>query len=297
MRSLNILIHVRDNFLDFIFGVNRNQVLNSANGTFLKKANKPDLAGELKRALDEIKAQSIDEQGSKVDYASLRASAVYNEFRHECSPKLREFDPGSLDDRDEKLAFWINLYNALVLDAVIAFGVQHSVTEGWLGALAFFRKAAYNVGGVRVSLDDIEHGILRGNRGHPFVPSPQFAGNDPRRDWVISPPDVRIHFALNCASRSCPPIQVYSAKQIDMQLEAAAGNFVNQTTSVNQVERKLRISAIFRWYEGDFGGNEGIIDFILAHLQEGERRSWIANNESRLRLVYDPYDWSLNAYS
>jgi hypothetical protein len=294
MRNLNILIHVRDNFLDFIFGVNRNHMLNSANGTFLKKANKPDLAAELKRALDKIKAQSIDEQGSKVDYASLRGSAVYNEFRHECSPKLREFDPGSLDDRDEKLAFWINLYNALVLDAVISFGVQHSVTEGWLGALAFFRKAAYNVGSERLSLDDIEHGILRGNRGHPLFPGPQFAANDRRLNWVISPPDVRIHFALNCASRSCPPIQVYSGKQIGSQLELTASHFVSEITSVQNNRRELWTSAIFRWYQGDFGGEEEVVRFVLSHLPNGELRSWITKNLNALVLRYTPYDWNLN---
>ncbi len=268
----NGLIHVRDSFLDLITGVNRNQVLNSGNGKTIR-TDYTNPAIELKRALDHIKVSAIDEQGFKVDYARLRDSPVYEEFRYSCSPKLREFDPRTLDNREEQLAFWINLYNALVLDAVISFGVQHGVTEGWLGLLAFFRKAAYDVLGRRLSLDDIEHGILRGNRGHTALPGPQFSAEDPRRAWVITPRDVRIHFALNCASRSCPPIQVYTGSQIDTQLDLAARNFVNETTSVNRDRQELSISAIFRWYQGDFGSSEEVIQFILRHLPEDERQS------------------------
>ncbi len=146
-----------------------------------------------------------------------------------------------------------------------------------------------------MSLDDIEHGILRGNRGHPSLPGPQFPADDPRRGWVISSPDERIHFALNCASRSCPPIQVYSAEHIDDQLELAARNFVDQTTSVDQDRHVLSISKIFRWYQGDFGGQRGVINFILDHLPGGERREWIFTNQDSLSLDYKPYNWRLNA--
>src|SRR5262249_33790817 len=135
-------------------------------------------------------------------------------------------DLATLSSRDARLAFWINVYNALVIDAVIAFHVRRSVTEGRLGLLAFFRRAAYVVGGYRLNCDDIEHGILRGNRGRPFVPGPQFGPADPRRALVVRPPDARVHFALNCASRSCPAIRAYDAEQIDRQLDLAARSFV-----------------------------------------------------------------------
>lgn len=287
------LIHLRDGLIDLISGVNRERVLNSRNGN-LDQSEINDPAAELKLALDNIKVSAIDGDGTKVDYARLRNSQVYKEFRYRCSPKLRGYDPGNLGRREEKLAFWINLYNALVLDAVIDFGVQHSVTEGWLGMLAFFRKAAYNIGGQRVSLDDIEHGILRDNRGHPTLPGPHFPADDSRMAWVIAPPDVRIHFALNCASRSCPPIQVYSGDQIDTQLDLAARNFVNQNTTVDQKTNELSISAIFRWYQRDFGGQQAVLEFILNHLLEDERQKWIRENQETLRLQYKAYDWGLN---
>ena len=163
----------------------------------------------------------MEEDGTGVEYGLMRNDPVFVEFQKVSSPRLRGFDPASLSTRQEKMAFWINLYNALVLDAVIHLGVQRSVTEGRLGILAFFQQAAYIVGGHRVSADDIEHGILRSNKGHPYLPGAHFAQDDPRQKWVISPLDVRIHFALNCASRSCPPIQTYSADQLEPQLELA----------------------------------------------------------------------------
>jgi hypothetical protein len=288
-----VLINIRDGLLGLITGVNREQVLNSHNGN-LDHGELNDPAAELKQALDRIKASAIDGNGTRVDYARLRNSQVYEEFQHNCSPKIRGFDPENLVRREEKLAFWINLYNALVLDAVIDYGVQHSVTEGWLGLLTFFRNAAYNIGGQRMSLDDIEHGVLRDNRGHPAIPGPQFAANDPRMKWVIDPPDVRIHFALNCASRSCPPFQVYSGDQMGNQLDMAARNFVNQTATVDQKTNKLSVSSIFRWYQSDFGGQQELINFILNHLPDDERREWLGENKKTIRLQYEPYDWHLN---
>ena len=175
------------------------------------------------------------------------------------------------------------------------FGVQHSVTEGRLGIMSFFRRAAYNVGGYRVSADAIEHGILRSNQGHPYLPGEHFAQDDPRQEWVISPLDVRIHFALNCASRSCPPIQTYSADQLEPQLELAAKNFVNNHVEIDPASQTMTTSAIFRWYQGDFGGRKGVLSFIADHLPEDGRREWLAGNQKNVRLRYDPYDWGLNA--
>jgi hypothetical protein len=187
-------------------------------------------------------------------------------------------DLSTLVSRDARLAFWINLYNALVIDAVVAFGIGRSVSEGWAGHLAFFRRAAYVVSGFRFSCDDIEHGILRGNRGHPFIPGPQFDPSDTRMAFMVRPPDVRVHFALNCASRSCTPIGVYSADQIDAQLELATRSFIVSDTSLDRRQHTLTVSRIFRWFAGDFGGRAGVRAFLLRYLPEDERREWLGGN-------------------
>lgn len=253
------------------------------------------LAAELSRTMKQFTASAISAAGAQVDYARLRASADYRAYRAEFLPRLAGFDPLRLTTRAEQLAFWINLYNALVIDAVITFGVQRSVTEGRLGVLTFFRRATYVVGGACTSCEDIEHGILRANRGNPFLPGPHFAGHDPRLAWAISPPDPRVHFALNCASRSCPPIGAYDAARIDAQLDLAARGFIDQSTHLPQDAQGLRVSSILRWYARDFGGRAGVIRFLVAHLPDDERRAWLESRGDQARLNYERYDWGLNA--
>lgn len=170
------LITARERVLNALLGIGRDDVLNGTlaevSETSASVLLAPMLAGELASSMNALKAAGIDPTGRRVDYAALRTSDAYREYRAICAAQLRAFDPVTLATPAERLAFWINLYNALTIDAVIAFGVQSSVTEGRLGIVRFFRRAAYSVGGQRVSLDDMEHGILRANRGHPLVPGP-----------------------------------------------------------------------------------------------------------------------------
>lgn len=293
MTMMDLLVARREALLNRVMGVRAGEALNPAASGSVEVSG-AEIAAELKRAVNAFKATAIDEAGRHVDYSRLRQSDAYTAYRSTCTPQLRHLDLTTLSTRQERLAFWINLYNALVIDAVIAFGVQRSVTEGRIGLLAFFRRAAYNVGGQRFSCDDIEHGILRSNHGQPFIPGPQFSPSDPRRAWVVSPPDARIHFALNCASRSCPPIGAYDAEHIDAQLDLAARNFVAADVAVDPSRGEVRLSSIFRWYAADFGGRSGVMAFLLRHLPEDERRQWLAAQQANVRLVYRPYDWMLN---
>ena len=173
--------------------------------------------------------------------------------------------------------------------------MRQSVTEARAGLVSFFRRAAYNVGGYRFSANDIEHGILRANRPHWAIPGPQFGPSDPRLAWRVEPMDSRIHFALNCASRSCPPIGVYDAPQIDQQLDLAAANFIANTVAVEPDQSTVRLSTLFKWYAGDFGGRAGVIALLLQHLPETEDRKWLSTQQTGLRFVYRPYDWRLNS--
>ncbi|HEX9838385.1 MAG TPA: DUF547 domain-containing protein, partial [Anaerolineales bacterium] len=243
--------------------------------------------------LHEILSGGLTEHGERVDYASLRASLLYDDFRR-CTGKLHTFDPSTLPDRNARLAFWINLYNTLVLDAVIALGIRRSITEQRAG-LTFLRQAAYLVGDQRMSCDDIEHGILRANRGHPLFPGKQFGSSDPRLKWVIQPFDARIHFALNCASRSCPPIRVYSAEDLESQLDLATRSYLATDVQIMPEKNTLQLSSIFKWFATDFGRREGIIDFVLSHLSDTTERTWLMQQRGRVSLRYKPYDWSLNS--
>lgn len=291
---MNIFITVREYLLGFLVSPDPTNVLNSvplSPGAYLPS----DLAAELKQAMDQLQGIAMDESGLRVDYAKLRTSPEYKEYRQKCSALLQRFRPEKLPTVSAQLAFWINLYNALLIDAVISLDVQKSVIEGKLGIITFFRRAAYQVNGKRVSLEDIEQGILRGNRGHSLLPGLQFASDDPRIAWCL-PLDPRIHFALNCGSRSCPPIQVYSADHLEAQLDQAARNFVDANVKLDETKQLLVLSSIFQWFKGDFGGRSGIISFVIDHLPRSERRAWLSNYRDQVRLRYAPYDWGINSF-
>ncbi|NTU80008.1 MAG: DUF547 domain-containing protein [Chloroflexales bacterium] len=288
---MNELINLREAALRLIVGERAGEALNA--GVAPLPPHDPALPEALAAALRELKLAAVSDDGLRADYAALAASAAYGRYRAEVAPRLAGFDPGALATRAARLAFWINLYNTLVLDAVVTYQVRRSVADQ-LGGLAFFRRAGYVVGGQRFSLEAIEHGVLRANAGNPFIPGPQFAAGDPRLALGISPRDPRLHFALNCASRSCPPIAAYDAARVEAQLDMAARSFVGADAEIAAGSDTLRLSAIFSWYREDFGGYDGVVSFVRAHLPDDERRRWLEARRE-IDLEFKPYDWGLNS--
>jgi hypothetical protein len=175
---------------------------------------------------------------------------------------------------------------------VIELGLEKSVKE----VSGFFDRVMYEMGGFRFSLNEMEHGILRGNRRHPYGLLKPFRRKDPRSEFSILPPDPRIHFALVCGARSCPPIGFYEAEQIDFQLQLAAESFINSPqVKILPKERMAYISKIFKWYKSDFGGSDSaLIDFLFKCLDKGEQKTFLQENRDRFRIRYQPYDWNLN---
>jgi uncharacterized protein DUF547 len=292
MTPVDLLVASRDRVLDGLLGV-RGSVLNSVPAQDAS-GDGGRVAVSLRQSINALIATASSSGAGRLDYARLADSPAYREYRTK-SASLRTLDVTTLSSREARLAFWINVYNALVIDAVIAFRVRRSVTEGRLGVLAFFRRAAYAVGGHRLSCDDIEYGILRGNRGHPFIPGPHFGPTDPRLALVLRPPDARVHFALHCASRSCPPIRAYEAEQIDHQLDLAARGFVAADVEIDPSRAIVHLSRLFQWFASDFGGRAGLLRTLRQYLPDDNRRQWLHAHEGRARLAYRPYDWGLNA--
>jgi len=285
----------REKILNRILGVNPGAILNSQRFPSKGISGESSLAEDIKGALNQIKSLAMAENG-KVDYQTLGKNPLYQGFR-DLVGKLHDFNFQTLSTREEKLAFWINLYNALVIDAVIQENVRKSITESRFGILSFFQKAAYKVNGLRFSLTDIEHGVLRGNSGFPYFPAPHFSPADPRLEAVIQPFDPRIHFALNCAGNSCPPIGVYTPEKIRGQLDLATMNFISSDLVINSDLKMISISKIFHWYQDDFGGEPGILSFLLKYLNDQDAKRWLIDNQPSINIQYHPYDWGLNKIS
>lgn len=299
MPSVDFLISLREAFLDILSSSDRTRTLNPstslrASQVAISKSHPMDRdpVAELVDLLHEVLSSGLVNHGENVDYAALRIHPLYDNFRR-CTRKLYDFDPSTLPDRNTRLAFWINLYNLLVLDGVIALEVRRSIMERRLG-INFLRQAAYLVGGQRMSCDEIEHGILRANRGHPFYPGRQFGPSDPRLKWVIDSLEARTHFALNCASRSCPPIRAYSPDNLDSQLDLATRSYLEAEVKIMPEDNTLSLSSIFKWFAKDFGGREGIVDFVLSYLPNTTERIWLMQQRRVVSFRYKPYDWSLN---
>lgn len=280
-----------------MLGIDHTQVLNPTEARDPALADPAALGVALGRSLAAMKRAAMDEAGARTDYARLANSGAYKIYRACIASVLPSTDPTAFSAREQRLAFWINLYNALILDAVVTYGVEGSVTAGRLGGLNFFRRAAYDVGGMRFCCEDIEHGVLRGNAGNPFIPGPQWEPSDPRRALSITPPDPRVHFALNCASRSCPPVAAYDAARIDAQLELAARNFIAHEVAVDPDRGEVTLSSLFRWVERDFGGRPAMQAFVAARLPDAEEGRWLAQEGLSPRLIYRPYDWRLNLWT
>lgn len=242
-------------------------------------------------AMADLKAHFIDTEKGVVRYNAIKGSAEFDRYK-DLTRGLRAFDPRSLKEKEKRLAFWINIYNTAVIHGVIELGLERSVKD----FRGFFDRITYEIGGFLFSLNDMEHGILRGNRRHPYGLLKPFQKKDSRLAFSVTPLDPRIHFALVCGARSCPPIGFYEAEQVDFQLDLAAGSFINSPqVTISPPEETVSISMIFKWYKTDFGGSDqAILETLLNYLDEGEKKNFLKEKKDQIRIKYLPYDWNLN---
>ncbi len=252
-----------------------------------------EIAVRLKDTMNILRGAFFDTSRGRVAYERMRKSEVYREYV-ELSYTLKKMDLDDLLSRDEQLAFWINVYNVIVIHGVIELGVRDSVKE----VRNFFRRIQYQIGHMFFTPDDIEHGILRGNRRPPNSLLKLFRGSDSRLKFMVKPIEPRIHFALVCASSSCPPIEVYTAGGLEKELTIAAEAFLNGGSVKIHSKRKLvSLSRIFKWYREDFGKNQvEVLRFIAPYLYKAEDRDFIEENAADIKLTYQDYDWRLNRY-
>ena len=266
----------------------RELILNAQTTSGAEPGERIDIA--LRRAIADLQAEFFDLDAGKIDYPAMGGTESFNTYVR-MTGLLRGFDLTSLQAREERLAFWINLYNTMVVHGVVELGIERSVKE----KAGFFDRLKYDVGGYVFSLNDIEHGVLRETRRIPYRPWRSFGRDDPRRKFIVSPMDVRIHFALVCGSQSCPPIGFYTADKINEQLDLAAQSFINSDEiKIEPRKRTLRVSTIFKWYRTDFGSKDHVIRFITQYLDPGEKKAFLEKHDRKIRVRYKPYDWSLN---
>jgi hypothetical protein len=275
--------------------VRGDEVLNS--NSAVQSLPSENLATDLIRLAKRRESEFIVPGSFSVNYGALQKSNLFKKYQHAVS-RLQTFDTNLLVDLPTMKVFWINLYNALIIHAVIVYQPKGRIN----GTRGLFDRAAYNINGLRYSANDIEHGILRKNAGHPLLPGPQFAPDDPRFSHVLAEFDLRIHYALNCAAKSCPPIHFYTPELLDEQLDIATRNFVNNGGII--IRRDLNtvyLSRIFSWYAADFGGRlfgyrsqDVLLQYVSQYLQSQEDQVYLVEFSKKLKVRFLTYDWSLN---
>ncbi len=176
--------------------------------------------------------------------------------------------------RDEQFAFWANLYNAQTVATVLQHYPVASIRDIDISPGLFadgpWGAAQTSVEGVSLSLDDIEHRILR-----PI--------------WR----DPRLHYAVNCASLGCPNLQPepFHADRLDQQLDRAARQFVKHPRAAAFEPDGLVVSSLYRWYRNDFGGSDA---GIIAHLKRHADPALARRLATVTEIADDRYDWALN---
>lgn len=196
----------------------------------------------------------------EVNYKNMQPElAALQSFVAEMGRKVPAADAG----RNEQLAYWINLYNAATIQLILQHYPVKSIRDISNGKP--WDDVFITAGSKKYSLNNIEHDILRKQFG-----------------------DARIHFAINCAAKSCPKLlnAAFNKDRLDMQLNSLAKAFVNDASKNKITATQIDISEIFNWYRQDFTQQGSLVDFLNA---------WSAVRISASASIhYLNYDWSLN---
>ena len=212
-----------------------------------------------------------------VDYKNLKGDNKLVQYLEQ----LNNTNPDKFT-RNEKLAFWINAYNAFTLQVVTENYPIESITDlhtggkiiAYLLGKTVWDKEFITINNKKYSLNDIEHKILR------------------KMD------EPRIHFSIVCASIRCPELsnEAFETNTLEKQLESQTSKFLNDKTrnSFNLKNRQANISEIFNWFDEDFGdSDENILKFFSKYLQKNISED-IKSNISKWEISYNDYNWNLN---
>ena len=224
------------------------------------------------RAFDRVLGKYATSDG--VDYAAVAGAADLESYLRQ----LEGADPASLS-ASERLAFWINTYNAHTINAVAVHRPSKSIREILLPGRSgepgpVWKAPMVRVAGRAYTLDEVEHDRIRGEFKDP-----------------------RVHFALVCAAASCPPLrrEAYTGARLDQQLEDQGHRFLHghaKGCRVDAARGILYVSEIFRWYKEDFGDDAAVGRFILRYLPDSVEKGVLSSGHYRVSTI--PFDWSLN---
>ena len=208
---------------------------------------------------------------NRFDYAALKANSDHRRKLTSYLMGLTQLDPRT-HSRDEQKAYWINLYNGLTVHVIVGRYPVDSIRDIKSGLLTPgpWEMELITIQGQKLTLDNIEHGILR-----PI--------------WK----DPRIHYAVNCASIGCPNLspEAYRSDNLERLLKKGAREYVNHPRGISVDDGDLVLSSIYDWFKVDFGDtDEGVFTHLRQYATPENARMLEGHDD-----FDDDYDWALNA--
>jgi hypothetical protein len=224
---------------------------------------------------------------SNVNYNKVSENLLQNIMEDTpYNSQLKTLSESTLDDLtsaletdQKKIAFWVNIYNAFI---------QISLTENpdlYQDKGKFFSEERIKIAGEILSFDDIEHGIIRKSKVKISLGylDKWFVAKWERK-LRVNHLDWRIHFALNCGAKSCPPVAIYSAENLDNEFDFMTKEYLKEQTTYNKETKTATSVALMSWFRGDFGGNSGAREILF---------DYGITPEMPKELDFKTYDWTL----
>lgn len=193
---------------------------------------------------------------------------------------IEEFEKGLTTDH-QKLAFWVNIYNAYI-QIILRKNPALYENRG-----QFFKLKQIPIVQDTLSFAEIEHGIIRHSQLEYFIGyiTNPFASEFEKR-LRVEERDYRIHFALNCGAKDCPPVAIYSAEDLDWEFDYTTKMYLNGYSKVNKEKKEVHTAQLFAWFRGDFGGSDGIRDILIKY--------GVIPKSPKYKMLQRKYDWTLS---
>ena len=186
----------------------------------------------------------------------------------------------ALDTDNKKLAFWVNIYNAYI-QVILKDNPDLYNDRG-----TFFKKEQIKIAGENISFAKIEHGIIRKSQWEYGLGMIQkWFPNKFERKLRVEKRDYRIHFALNCGAKDCPPVAIYDWKRLDEQFKKGTKQYLERTTDYNADKKEVAVTSLFNWFRGDFGCKSGVKKIL--------KNQGLIPTTKGIDITYKNYDWTL----
>lgn len=226
-----------------------------------------------------------------VDYVAISKSEEFRRYVN-MTQDLQRVDLLELSE-NEKLAFFLNLYNAIVIHAMIRVGCQ----EGEINRKSF-SDFQYLIGGHPYSLATITNGILRSNRRSPYSLVKPFGTKDRRLELAVVKMNPLIHFGLCNGTKSSPKVRFFSPCRVADELRCATREFFEDDgIEVDLEKRTLHLTPILKWYSVDFGNERNVVKWIMNYLDANKAGllTHLLADGGPVHISYKNYDWSINS--